>query len=194
MTDRIEQLFRDLKAETLPDVVAPGVGAARATVRRRRGIRLVAGSAVAVAGVLVGITYIPHTVRDQAAAGRPAPDPGQPERLDLAASLLAPQGPDPQIQGSGPISGPVYEGNFGQVAPGQYRVTIVCVGRGVLEARIVQYDDAKAEVVTGLVPCADSPTASELDFTQRRLGRLRLVLNARDGAAGYSAVAYKLSI
>jgi hypothetical protein len=52
MTDQIERLFDDLRADTMPRIVPPGTAAARSTVRRRRIQRTaMAGAGLAVAAV-----------------------------------------------------------------------------------------------------------------------------------------------
>jgi hypothetical protein len=47
--DQLEELFADLRADTLPRVRPPGTQAARHTVRRRRTTRTVATAAVVLA-------------------------------------------------------------------------------------------------------------------------------------------------
>ena len=67
MTDQLEDLFADLRSETLTEIRPPGVTAARQTVRRRRTTTSVAAGA-AVLAIAGGVGWLSLT------ASRPSPN------------------------------------------------------------------------------------------------------------------------
>ncbi|WP_436524097.1 hypothetical protein [Actinoplanes sp. HUAS TT8] len=121
MTDQFEQLFADLRADTIPRILPPGSEAARGTVRRRRTRR------TAMTGVgLVAVV----------AAGAALALPSPPQQADPASGQLSQETLD-DFAGRAARQLGSYDGTVtafaGQVlttkrVPGDYEVALVCAG------------------------------------------------------------------
>jgi hypothetical protein len=203
MTDQIEQLFQDLRAETRPKIIAPGPGAARATVRRRREIRAAAGSVLAVAVVAVGIGIVGNHDADSAASPArsspsggppivtPAPDPGLDPRFQAASDALGDPNQHPWVMATAAMmQGGDYENDINDIGEGKYRLFVFCVGPGRLRVQIKADQYGNKVLTAGNVTCNEKPTAAQLTLTQPHSGYLRLFAHAEDGAAD-AAISFK---
>jgi len=140
MTDQLEDLFADLRADTITKVRPPGAAAVRRTVRRRRTTSSVAAAAAVIAVAGGGIVVLRRTVPE------PAPVAPQPT---TAADRLATTAQD-QLSGFGGLQisdehlllkGPipmtargVGKGAFGTAA--NYNIYVACVGDGVVAVNV----------------------------------------------------------
>jgi hypothetical protein len=212
MTDQIEQLFQDLRTETVPKIIAPGSGAARQTVRRRREIRAATGSVLAVAVVAVGIgtgrnrdvdssaSSLPSSPSAVSSAGSPSggpsiisppPDPSLDSRFQAASEALGDPNKQPWVMATAAMmQNGDYENDINDIGEGKYRLFIFCVGPGKLSVQIKadQYGDKL--LATGTVACNETPTAGRLTLTQPHSGYLRLFAHAQDGADN-AAISFK---
>jgi hypothetical protein len=211
MTDQIEQLFRDLRTETLPKILAPGPGAARATVRRRREVRAAAGSVLAVTVIAVGIGVVRDEDRDapgvdatsvrpvspSSSSGEepsrfsPPPDPSGDSRYQAASQALGDPNQHPWVMATAAImQGGDYENDINDIGEGKYQLIMYCIGTGKLSVQIKADQYGNKVLATGEVPCNEKATAGKLDVTQPHTGYLRLFAHARNGADG-SAISFK---
>jgi hypothetical protein len=111
MTDELEKLFRDLRARTLNEIVAPGAAQARATVWRRRRVVASAGAGVGVATVLIGAAAGLHP---GGGGDYVAGDPGGTPSGEAPSGEVLPVRPGPTPSGEVPPvlpepSGPAYD-------------------------------------------------------------------------------------
>ncbi|MEU4557583.1 hypothetical protein AB0F72_04295 [Actinoplanes sp. NPDC023936] len=155
MPDRIEELFADLRAETLPTVMPPGTGPLRRAARRRRST-LAAAAAVAVLAVtgLVAVVRPDASVPVATPAGPPAPLPvaATTERVAMALGIGDPERPEPGgitfFDGGGRL------GTTRDLLGGRYDVKMVCFGTGSINVTIgstpatVGCDTAQTTVLT----------------------------------------------
>ncbi|WIM97073.1 hypothetical protein ACTOB_000564 [Actinoplanes oblitus] len=131
MTDQLERLFADLRAETTPRITPPGTAAARSTVRRRRIRRTaIAGAGLAVAVVAAGAGF------GFLSPFRPSPPAEQP-------ATLSPQARDSlarvAAQQIGLHDGDLYGGTINgsepgravtlDRVPGEYELIAACAGQ-----------------------------------------------------------------
>ncbi|MEU8238009.1 hypothetical protein AB0C07_07190 [Actinoplanes missouriensis] len=136
MPDRIEELFADLRAETLPTVMPPGTGPLRRAARRRR-TALSAAAAVAVLAVSGLVAVIrPGDTATPAAAPEISAAPVTEDSDDVAAALgIDPGSPDPGAlavfdAGDGLI------GTTRDLLGGRYDMKMVCFGAGTIDVTV----------------------------------------------------------
>lgn len=205
MTDQIEELFKDLRTETLAKIIAPGPGAARVAVRRKREIRAAAGSVLAVAVVAVGVGVVRNhdTGAPAAQASRPpakrpvqqpAPDPAVLARAQAAQNALGDPNRHPWVMATGAVmSGADYENDINDIGEDKYYLYVFCAGPGRLQVTIKADQYGDKVLATGTVPCQEKPTGTRLTVTQPHTGYLRLFAHAEDGAADAAAFAFKFA-
>jgi hypothetical protein len=201
MTDRIEQLFQDLRTETLPTIIAPGPGAARSAVRRKREVRAAAGSVLAVAVVAVGVGAVRNRDAGQGSPDAPAsappvleptPDPALIARMEAAGNALGDPDKHPWVMATqAVIDGADYENDINDIGADRYDLVIFCSGPGRLSVRVKADQYGDRTLATGTVPCQEKPTGTIFAVTQAHTGYLRLFAHAEDGAAGAAAIAFK---
>jgi hypothetical protein len=180
MPDQLEELFAELRADTLPRVRPPGTGAARETVRRRRTTRQVAVAAalltVAGGATATGISRHEADNRPQA-AGR-----SDKQAAQRAVSGLGDRKADGLVGDSLPVT-------FPDLPAGGYTLAITCAGRGVLTMRLaLRRDQSGPEDLGGqVVSCATDPQPATMVFRLPDDGVLSLSVEgdaqADDGAA-----------
>ncbi len=177
MTDQLDDLFRDLRAETLTTVRPPGTAAARATLRRRRRNRTAGAAAcLAVAGIGGVGTHLRGPAR--------TPDVGDgPIR---AAAAIGPT-PDARFSGQGAAQSGVLA--QGLVLAGRYTLTLSCVGRGrlTLSIRI-----GGAEIGETSVWCNGAGAVSSRVFTLPDTLTATAEMRADGGADGRAGYAYTM--
>jgi hypothetical protein len=201
MTDRIEQLFTDLRTATLPTIVAPGPGAARSAVRRKREIRAAAGSVLAVAVVAVGVGAVrnrdggegsPVAQASGSPVVPPTPDSALVARMRAAGNALGDPDKQPWVMATqAVIDGTDYENDINDLGQDRYDLLIYCAGPGRLSVQVKADQYGEKILATGTVPCHEKPTGTLLSVTQAHTGYLRLFAHAEDGAAGAAALAFK---
>lgn len=200
-TDQLERLFRELRVETLPTIIAPGPGAARATVRRKREIRAAAGSVLAVAVVAAGIGTVRHHDLDAAAPAAspssppielPTPDPVLSARADAAGKALGDPDKHPWVMATQTVLDRAdYENDVNDIAQGKYRLFVYCAGPGRVTVRVEAGQYGSTVLGAGTVPCREQPAATTIEVTQPHTGYLRVFAHAENGAAGAAALAFK---
>jgi hypothetical protein len=156
MTDQIEELFADLRAETLPTVRPPGTEPLRKAVRRRRAV-LSGAAAIAVLAV-AGLVAVIRPDHSSVPAVTPASEApvysGETLRARVAEALEI---SDPEQPGLGEIitntgSGPKQSSRA--LLGGTYEVRMVCYGSGSMDVSVISGNvgsEPLAQVVT--VPC-----------------------------------------
>jgi hypothetical protein len=203
MTDQIEELFRDLRTETLSTIIPPGPGAARLAVRRKREIRAAAGSVLAVAVVAVGV----GTVRNRDTGERPpvaqasgspvqqsTPDSALIARMEAAGNALGDPNRHPWVMATQAVmDGADYENDINDIGEDKYYLYVFCAGPGRLQVTIKADQYGDKVLATGTVPCQDKPTGTRLTVNQQHTGYLRLFAHAEAGAAGAAAFAFKFA-
>jgi hypothetical protein len=207
MTDQLEQLFRDLRTDTVPTIIPPGADAARATVRRRREVRAAAGSVLAVAVVAIGIgTVQGHDGGGSAASpGGPSSgpvsglvsgpasgppeliptpaDPGADSRFQAVNNALGDPNQHPWVMATAAmLQGGDYENDINDIGAGKYRLLVYCAGTGRLSVQIKADQYGNKVLATGTVPCHEKPVATRIAVTQPHTGYLRLFAHAENGA------------
>ncbi|WP_328464887.1 hypothetical protein OHA21_42045 [Actinoplanes sp. NBC_00393] len=159
MTDQIEELFADLRAETLPTVRPPGTEPLRKAVRRRRAV-LSGATAIAVLAV-AGLVAVIRPAESPMPAVTPASEAptysSEQLKLRVAQALDI---SEPDAPGLGEIitdtgSGP--KQFSGAVLGGTYDVRMVCYGTGSMEVSVISGNvgSEPAAVVTP-VPCENT--------------------------------------
>ncbi|GAA2488545.1 hypothetical protein [Winogradskya humida] len=198
MPDHIENLFAGLRADTLPQVLPPGTGAARRTVRRRKTIRLVsvATAALAVAGV-VTVAGLPRmSDRQQPVAASQWVSKARAAVLerhgeghgDVDVTIAGRQASD----GTVTADGTAY---FDDVNPAGYTLTVACGGPGVLTVATSLTHDSGDPIDLGgqVLTCGAEPEAADLQFRVQSTGTLTVSLSGDAqavGSAGYALALY----
>ena len=170
MTDQIEYLFADLRADSICEVRPPGAVAARRTLRRRRTNRTVGAAAFLVVAGAGGVT----------ATMALSPRGDQVEPADRAAALA---GIDPEAPNS--ILGVARSGVVGAdvMVAGTYTLAVACVGRGwvsvtlrsatrqLTEARTVCSQGQHLNVIVRFTVPGDGPVTTELRADDQAIGQ-----------------------
>jgi hypothetical protein len=179
MTDQLDDLFRDLRADTLTTVRPPGATAARRTLRRRRTTRTVGAAAcLAVAGVGgVGAHLL-----------APLTDPDVGTRPDQAAAAVG-SAPAARFSGQGAAKSAVVAS--GVVLAGHYTLALSCVGRGRVTLT-VRVGDAEMGQVSAR--CGSVGEAARSAFTLPRTLTATAELSPEDGAARRSGYAWAMTL
>lgn len=187
--DQLEKLFSDLRAEALPQVRPPGAGAARRTVRRRRGVTSVA----AALAVLVVVAGLAAGLRDsRSPANQPMSGATSLAWFDTAAKAVG-LDPDEPVMGGG-----MKEGRTGIRAAvgGRYEAQVACVGYGSVTVTFVAaaggYPSETSRVV---LACGRPAKTAATSFTVPGLeGKVLASYVADDEASGRATVAYRLRL
>ncbi len=177
MTDQLDDLFRDLRAETLTTVRPPGVAAARRTLRRRRRNRA-AGVVVCLAAAGVGGVGA-HLLG-------PAPEPGTSDRADRAAAAVG-AAPAARFSGQGAAGSAVVAS--GVLLSGHYVLALACVGSGAVTMTVRV---GGAELARSAARCRDGRTSRTV-FTMPDPLTATAELTADDDADGQAGYAYALT-
>lgn len=178
MTDQLEYLFADLRADTMCEVRPPGAVAARRTLRRRRTNRTVGAAAFLVVAGAGGVTATTMAL---------SPRADQVEPADRAAALA---GIDPDAPGSGRgVARSEVVGTEAMVA-GTYTLAVACVGRGWVS---VTLRSAQRQVGQARTHCSEGQQLSVVvTFDLTRGGPVTTEVHADDEAAGRAGYAYQL--
>jgi hypothetical protein len=178
MTDQLDDLFRDLRAETLTTVRPPGAVEARRTLRRRRRNRAVGAAACLVAAGFGGVGT--HLLG-------PAAEPDVGDRPDQAAAVVEPT-VAARFSGQGAAVSAVVAS--GVVLAGRYTLALSCVGPGrvTLTVRV-----GGAEMGSTSARCADGRLSSA-DFSMPDTLTATAEMRAEDGAAGQAGYAYAMTL
>jgi hypothetical protein len=182
VTDQLEHLFADLRADTMTQVRAPGVAAARHTVHRRRrtGASVAAGAALAIAGA-VAWTTIPGDDRTTPVAGRQLADTAQAAVRDSAGSY-------PTGESSGPLTGTVTTRT--QVNAGTYLLFVACAGAAMGDLAVLVRGPGR--LVTAAAPCEAAPVPERLRFVMESAGIVTIELRGGPAGIGRAGYAYKM--
>jgi hypothetical protein len=181
MTDQLDDLFRDLRADTLTTVRPPGVPAARRTLHRRRRNRTVGAAAclvVAGAGGLGAHLLGPMQL------GRMGGDVG--DRPFRAASAI---GSTAEARFSGQGAAQTATVARGRVLAGHYTLTLSCFGRGRLSLTI---RIGGAEMGEAAVWCGTGGAVVSRPVTVPDPLTVTAELRAEHGAAGRAGYAYSM--
>ncbi|WP_229074036.1 hypothetical protein [Actinoplanes sp. DH11] len=213
MSDKIEQLFADLRAETLTTVVPPGTGPLRRAARRRRTVLPVTAAAAVLA--VTGLSLVVRPGDSPAPPAAPVgAGPGHDSRT-LEEEVSRKLGLDPALRTLGNVAvstanGPQEERRT--LPGGSYDVRLACFGTGSMHVTVtagrppatspasVPCDDAdRSTVITvpitvpgggavtvRVVPEVSGPGRAGFGYAieMAQADRLRLQLRARDALAG----------
>jgi hypothetical protein len=164
MTDQLEDVFAQFRADTLPRVRPPGTADARHTVHRRRVARTVTGTGLLALVVVTAALVLPQW----RVLTTPALSPAEQLRrgADAAAALTAAVG-QPPIQASGPLPGAGVDQTV-VVAAGRYLLYFACVGSGSLQVQADYHPSGTGAAPTTAgqsIDCGDraQPTSLVLD-------------------------------
>jgi hypothetical protein len=204
MTDELEKLFKELRARTLSEIVAPGTPPIRAA-HRRRTVAVAAGTGVAVAAVLVGagVGLHPRAGGDYT-AGAPAeapssaepsliPEPSRPadDPAQAAGDLLADRDKTPtSISATTGVVTPSYEDDLNDMPADTYAFHLFCVGAGKVDVVVKQGDSGNTVLGHGKAVCAaHDPAPLRLTIRQPTYGYLRVFAagdTQSNGRAGFA--------
>ena len=190
MTDELEKQFENLRAHTLSMLVAPGAPQVRATVRRRRNVTVLAGTAVATATVLVGVgvglhgdpggDYVAGATGESPSSAPPPvlPEPSGPayDRAQAAGDLLADRSNTPtSINATNGVVASSYEDDMNDMAADTYTFHFFCVGDGTVSVVVKQGDSGNTVLGHGTATCAaHDPAPLRLTIRQPAYGYLRI--------------------
>jgi hypothetical protein len=187
VTDQLEDLFADLRTDTLTQVRPPGAARARRTVHRRRVVRSAATCVVAVAAVGAGVYVFgpPPSVR-------PA-DPNATtleqfqDRAALAIGAQPNRGADTTFDYQGVVvRGTVATGRL--IAAKRYTLEVACVGRG----QVAMVLDAGPTTKVGATAlCSNGGTVVQ-EFRVLVDTAVSVELQPEEGAEGHAAVAARI--
>jgi len=173
MPDQLDELFADLRAETITQVRPPGVAAAHRTVRRRRVVALSAVVAT-VALVAGGVQLAFGGARAPVATPSDSLSPQQRAERALAAATAK-----PGQTWAGVVSEPTWISPR-TVETGAYRLYVACAGPGSIGLEI----RADGRSLSGEnVSCGDNPIAEEIPLAVTQRTSYVLVLNGTDEPA-----------
>ena len=191
MTDRLEVLFEDLRADTVTKIRPPGVAAARHTVRRRRDRRSAVAACAALVVAAGGVTYLHRTL-----GGDPADAPLAATRDAVGAPFLQ----DAKVALTTTVAGEVSVTRDADLRPGYYMLRTACAGEGWVTVTVIgaeldggilalQYGEGPPRSTTPPMPCATSPEPVSVNMDVPGSGGTVRVIVARGGAApGEAAV------
>lgn len=177
MTDQLEYLFADLRADSRCEVRPPGAVAARQTLRRRRTNRTVGAAAFLVVAGTGGVT----------ATMALSPRGEQVEAADRAAALA---GVDPDAPHT--MLGVARSGVVGteMMVAGTYSLAVACVGRGWLN---VTLRNANGQISEARTHCSQGQHLNVVVvFNVTSNGPVTTELRADDEASGRAGFAYQL--
>lgn len=181
MTDQLEDLFADLRADTMTQVRPPGVVAARHTLRRRRTRRTVGTAAFLVVAGAGGLS-----------ATIPFRTDGTNDPAELAERAAAVAGLDTSAPHTG--TGVARSGDVATalMAAGTYTLTLACVGRGWLN---VTLRSQKGQVGAVGAECrTDGDMVHSMTFKLAANESVTTQLNATGGAEGSAGYLYQAAL
>lgn len=177
MTDQLDDLFADLRADTTTRVRPPGAVAARHTLRRRRTRRTVGAAAFLVVAGAGGIgAMLPARGETVEAA----------ELADRAAAVVG-AGPETSHFGGGVAMTGVVATSV--MVAGHYTLTLTCVGRGRLGVSLRSGDKPITTVGTDCGSGAEP--ARDVRFTLVENLPVTTEVHATGGADGQAGYAYR---
>ncbi|MFI5935810.1 hypothetical protein [Actinoplanes sp. NPDC051494] len=186
MPDQFEALFAELRAETMPRILPPGVDATHRTVRRRRRTRRVAVAAavLAVAGGFAAVN-LPR------GAG-PAPQEAAAARINrlVAPADAAVDLPDGLFAHGLMTADGTAE--FPNVVAGNYTLYMACSGAGQASLAATLTGTRPAELVGSVLTCDETPQRAELEIAVPADGTVVVTLKGDDRAAGNAGYALNL--
>jgi hypothetical protein len=197
VTDQLETLFREVRADTMREIRPPGIRAARRTVAVRRRRRLILITAVAVLAVVGGAAgLVPRSHREQAVSG-PLPV----DRLDRLAALahqrVAAADPGtPAIDVQAPVR--VTFARDSSPYAGGLSLSLACAGAGSITL-VVQStagsegNYAKQELTRVVAPCAADPVPVSATFSAGQARNLNFSLVDSEGAAYQAGFAFRVT-
>jgi hypothetical protein len=177
VTDQIEYLFADLRADSMCEVRPPGAVAARRTLRRRRTNRTVGAAAFLVVAGAGGVT----------ATMALSPRAEQVEAADRAAALA---GVDPDAPHT--LRGVARSEVIGTevLVAGTYTLAVACVGRGWVS---VTLRSPKGQISEARTHCSEGQQLSVVvKFDVTSGGPVTTEVRADDEASGRAGYAYQL--
>jgi hypothetical protein len=163
MPDQLEELFAELRSDTINRIQPPGVEAAHRTVRRRRvtsAVAVVAAVAVIAGGATTVGSHV-LTGRTPTATNSTAPSPVLLVERKLAGRGAAGKADRTKVAML-PDTG---KSTFTGVAAGDYALYLACAHDGLLTADV---RIGTKSVAGGSVECSDDPLLTELRFTVPR--------------------------
>jgi hypothetical protein len=196
VTDQLEDLFADLRADTLTQVRPPGVEAARRTVHRRRTTRAVGGAAFVALIAAGGIGS--HLLGPLPFGQGGEPDPAMLAKRQSRAATAVGLGADDKRQTPRGMQGIAAAGVIatGLLAAGTYTVRLACAGPGRLTAlfRVRATPGATARLVdSSTQDCAVRVPAVQT-FTLAENAAIEAELRPDGGAAGRAGYAFTLTL
>jgi hypothetical protein len=181
VTDQLEDLFADLRADTMTRVRPPGAVAARHTLRRRRTRRTVGAAAFLVVAGAGGLS-----------ATIPLRTDGSNDPNDLAERAAAVAGLDTGAPHTG--TGVARSGDVATalMAAGTYTLTLACVGRGWLN---VTLRSPKGQVGAVGAECrTNGDMVHSMTFRLAENESVTTQLNATGGAEGNAGYLYQAAL
>lgn len=189
MPDQLEELFAELRTETVPRLRPPGAEAARRTVRRRRDRRttvLTSAVLVVVAGAAIGVGRAELS------------DPADPSAKDLARmaaqarKVVAQDAQQPVLfADQGPVRAKYTRTHA--VQAGSFLFDASCIGIAVdsggsevtfvVSRAPVDEQDYNLELIEVNVPCSPDPEVSAQPFRVRARTDLVITVKYATGAA-----------
>jgi hypothetical protein len=198
VTDQLEDLFADLRTETMTQIRPPGTTAARQTVRRRRTTTSVAASA-AVLAIAGGVGWLSLPDNSVKPVERPSSDPTELPAIALAAVHERISGTT-VVESDGPLDGVVVDS--ADTVAGPYFLFVACAGLASGWIRVsVSGSPAGSESPFDLdgrmaaertVPCGDPPEPVLISLTLPAEGALAIELTPSPEADGHAGYAYSL--
>ena len=195
MTDQLEDLFADLRADTLTRIRPPGAEAVRHTLHRRRTTKSL-GAAAFVAVVAGGIGS--HLLGPLPSTETGAPDPATLAKRQSRAAGAAGIDPDGQTRPARSAQGVAAAGIVATelLVAGTYTLRLACVGPGRLTAllRVQPAPGVAADLVESSTQRCDAGAAATTTFTLTADATIETELRPDDHAAGRSGYALRLII
>ena len=200
MTDQLEKLFAELRAESLAQIVPPGAERARRTVRRRRAIAASGGTAVAVIAVLSAVALLGPRPPDNSASASstgpatasssPRPHPSPPTGGAPITTRPADPASLPHVMATAGEVTADYENDVNDIPADDYILFVSCTGRGTVDVEVKAGNSGDTVLAAGTVNCADDPVPGQLPVTQPVSGYLRVFLSGDKLAAGHAGFSF----
>jgi hypothetical protein len=196
VTDQLDDLFADLRAETLVEVRPPGVTAARRTVHRRRTTKTVGVTAFVVVAAAGSIGS--HLLGSMPFAQPGGPDPATLAKRQSRAAAVAGLDPDVHLQTPRSMQGIAAAGFVatGLLAAGTYTLRFACDGPGRVTVlfRVRQAADGTTDVVGSAAQQCGAPRAATKTFTLAENTEIEAELRPDGTATDRSGYAFTLNL
>jgi len=203
MSEHLDKILADLRTEALAEVLPPGAGQARRTVRRRRGMAASAGAVLTVVVILSGIALAgerpPHGPAPLAPSGSapvpmpPQPDPVQSARMDAARQALGDPEKQPWVMATTGVVTSDYANHINDMPADDYVLSVYCAGPGSVEVVVKAGNYGDQRLASGTVACSERPVPGRLAVTQPVHGYLRVFLTGDEEAAGRAQFSFKFA-